>query len=271
MNASVAALIVYPVKSCRGIALGAARLTERGFEHDREWMIVGADGRFITQREAPRLALVTPALSDTALQLAAPGMDPLTIPFEPSGTPCGVTVWRDAVPAFDQGHAAATWLSAWVGHPARLVRFDSEFQRRCNPAFAGPGGAHTAFADAYPILVLSEASLADLNSRLEQPLPVNRFRPNIVLSGIEAYDEDHILELSIGAVTLTLVKPCTRCQITTTDQATAQVGVEPLPTLARYRQNAALDGVAFGMNAVVAAGAGASITAGASARYTLDF
>jgi hypothetical protein len=271
MNATIAALFVYPVKSCRGIAVSAARLTERGLARDREWMIVDADGRFVTQREVPRLALVAPALSDTMLQLAAPGMAPLAIPLEWTGTPRSVTVWRDTLPAFDQGHAAATWLSAWVGHPVRLVRFDPEFRRQCNPAFAGPGGAHTAFADAYPLLVLSEASLADLNRRLDQPLPVDRFRPNLLLSGIEPYDEDYIGELSIGAATLTLVKPCTRCQITTTDQATAQVGAEPLATLARYRQNTMLGSVTFGMNAVVTAGAGVSMESGASARCKLAF
>jgi len=271
MNATIAALFVYPVKSCRGVAVGAARLTERGLAHDREWMIVDADGRFVTQREVPRLALVATALSDTVLQLAAPGMAPLTIPLERTGTPRSVTVWRDTLPAFDQGHTAGAWLSAWVGHPVRLVRFDPEFRRHCNPAFAGPNGAHTAFADGYPILVLSEASLADLNGRLDDPLPVDRFRPNLLLSGIEPYDEDHIGELAIGAATLRLVKPCTRCQITTTDQLTSRVGIEPLPTLATYRHDAALDGVTFGMNAIIAEGAGATISVGDCARCTLDF
>jgi uncharacterized protein len=271
MNATVAAIYVYPVKSCRGLSLDEARLTERGLAHDREWMIVDADGRFITQREVPRLALVVPALSDEKLELSAPGVAPLAISLGHGSTRRTVTVWRDTLPAFDQGDTAAQWLTAWVGSPVRLVRFDPEYRRECNPAFAGPAGAHTGFADAYPLLVLSEASLADLNRRLDAPLPVNRFRPNLLLRGIEPYDEDYIRELSIGDATLTMVKPCTRCRITTTDQATAQVGAEPLATLARYRQSTVFDGVTFGMNAVVTNGAGGSIATGSPARCTLAF
>ena len=126
-------------------------------------------------------------------------------------------------------------------------------------AFAGESGAHTAFADAYPLLILSEASLADLNSRLAEPLPMNRFRPNVVLSGIDAYDEDHIDEIRAGGLAFKLVKRCTRCQITTTDQSNATVGIEPLSTLGGYRMNAELGGVTFGMNAIVTAGVGLAL------------
>jgi uncharacterized protein len=271
MNATIASLFVYPVKSCRGIALSTARLTERGIAHDREWMIVDEGGRFITQREVPRLALIVPALSGTALELAAPGLPTLSVSLDTQGSRRDVTIWRDTVRGIDQGDAAAAALSAWIGRPVRLARFDPLVRRFCNPDFAGPGGAHHAFADGYPVLVVSEASLEDLNSRLAAPLPIDRFRPNLLLSGIEAYEEDHIDELTIGSVTLKMVKPCTRCQITTTDQSTAQVGIEPLPTLAGYRYNAALDGVAFGMNAIVTTGAETSIAVGASARCSLNF
>jgi uncharacterized protein YcbX len=271
MNATIASLFVYPVKSCRGIALSTACLTERGIAHDREWLIIDEGGRFITQRDVPRLALIEPALSDTALELAAPGLAFLAIPLDYQGSRRDVTVWRDTLPAIDQGDAAAHALSAWIGRPVRLARFDPSVRRLCNPDFAGPGGAHHSFADGYPILIASEASLADLNSRLATPLLIDRFRPNLLLAGIDAYDEDHIDELTIDGATLKLVKPCTRCQITTTDQSTALVGVEPLPTLAGYRYNAALDGVTFGMNAIVAAGAGTSIAVGAAATFTLDF
>ena len=170
-----------------------------------------------------------------------------------------------------QGDQAAGWLSEWLGRAVRLVRFDPRARRLCNPAYAGTSGAHTAFADAYPLLVTSEASLEDLNSRLAIPLPMNRFRPNLVLSGIEAYDEDHIDEIRIGRSMLKLVKPCTRCRTTTTDQATAEVGIEPLPTLAVYRRDDALDGVTFGMNAIVAAGADEIIRVGDRARCALRF
>jgi uncharacterized protein YcbX len=271
MNATIASLFVYPVKSCRGIALSVARLTERGIAHDREWLIVNEGGHFITQRDVPRLALIVPALSDKALVLAAPGLAPLAVPLDHDGARGDVTVWRDTLPSIDQGDAAAQSLSGWVGRPVRLVRFDPAARRYCNPDFAGPGGAHHSFADGYPVLVVSEASLADLNGRLATPLPIDRFRPNLLLAGIDAYDEDHIDELTIGGTRLRLVKPCTRCQITTTNQSTAQVGIEPLPTLAVYRYNAALDGVTFGMNAIVAAGAGTSIAVGAAVNCTLNF
>ena len=271
LNATIAALFVYPVKSCRGSALSTAVLTERGIAHDREWLIVDDGGRFVTQREAPRLALIVPKLSETALELAAPGLPPLALALDRAGARCNVTVWRDTLPAIDQGDAAAALLSACMGRPLRLARFDPAVRRYCNPAFAGPGGAHHSFADGYPVLVVSEASLADLNGRLSAPLPVDRFRPNLLLSGIEAYDEDRIDEATIGAATLKMVKPCTRCQITTTDQATAQVGIEPLPTLSGYRYNAALDGVTFGMNAILRTGAGASLAVGATVSCTLNF
>ncbi len=271
MSATVASLFVYPVKSCRGIALSTAMMTERGIARDREWLIVDEHGQFITQREVPRLALIAPTLSETHLELAAPDLSPLAIPLNHQGKRSDVTVWRDTLPAIDQGDDAANVLSAWIGRPVRLVRFDPAARRYCNPEFAGPGGAHHSFADGYPVLVASEASLAELNSRLATPLPINRFRPNILLSGIDAHDEDHIDQLRLAGVALKLVKPCTRCQITTTDQSTAKVGIEPLPTLAGYRYNAALDGVTFGMNAIVSAGAGTSIAVGAAVNYTLNF
>ena len=270
-EAVVAGLCIYPVKSCRGIAVVETRLGERGFEHDREWMIVDPEGRFLTQREVPRLALISVALSATELELTAQGLAPLAMPRDAAGPARSVTVWGDTVLAIDQGDDAAQWLSTGLGRPVRLVRFDPKGRRLCNPAYAGQSGAHTGFADAYPLLVLSEASLADLNSRLASPLPMNRFRPNLVLSGLEAFDEDHIDRVHVGEITLKLVKPCTRCRITTTDQSTGEVGVEPLPTLALYRHSARFEGVAFGMNAIILAGAGAAISVGARASCRFEF
>jgi len=271
MNATLAALFIYPVKSCRGLALPRARLTTRGLEHDREWLIVDRDGRFVTQREQPRLAQIIPVLQSDALQLSAPGLPPINVDLKQPTVVTEVTVWRDTLPAWDQGDEAADWLSRWTGAPLRLARFDPAQRRYCNPDYVGDRGAHHAFADGYPVLVVSEASLADLNSRLDSALPMNRFRPNIVLSGVEAFDEDHCAELGIGRVKLLLVKPCTRCRITTIDQETAEAGVEPLPTLASYRHDAELAGVAFGMNAIVSAGAGSSISVGNAVRAHLDF
>jgi uncharacterized protein YcbX len=271
MTASIASLYLYPVKSCRGIALESSPVVERGLAFDREWMIVDGDDRFVTQRDLPQLALVEPSLTTVALELESPGRQRLIVPFGLPGVTRQVTVWKDSVRAIDQGDDAAAWLSSALHRPLRLVRFDLAYQRACNQAYVGDSGAHTAFADAYPLLVLSEASLADLNSRLAEPLAMNRFRPSMVLSGIEAYDEDHIDEIRVGSLVFKMVKPCTRCQITTTDQGTAVVGMEPLATLAGYRMNPELEGVTFGMNAIVSAGAGLAVHRGDRISYTFRF
>jgi len=270
-DAAVAGLFVYPIKGCRGLSLRSSEIGERGLGHDREWMVVDGDGRFFSQRSLPRLALVATALLPEALELQAPGMKTLVVPFGREEASIDVSVWRDALPALDQGPEAADWFSEFLQTGARLVRFDRRVKRYCNREFAGDSGAHTAFADAYPVLLLSEATLADLNSRLEQSLPINRFRPNILLSGVEAFDEDHLVEVRIGDVVLQPVKPCTRCEVTTIDQSTAEKGVEPLPTLSSYRMNERLGGVTFGMNAIVVSGVGARIDVGSTARCAFDF
>jgi uncharacterized protein YcbX len=283
-RATLAALNVYPVKGCRGIAVPRARVATRGLVAiagtaavgDREWMIVDPDGRFVTQREQPRLALIATRLGADALILSAPGVAPLDVPLGASdGHPREVVVWRSQVVARDVGDAAAGWLSALLGSAVRLVRFDPSQIRRCNPQYTGDSGAHTAFADGYPVLAIGEASLTDLNTRLAAngaaALPMNRFRPNVVLAGLEPYDEDHVDTISADGVTLKLVKRCTRCQVTTTDQETAIVGSEPLATLAGYRMDAALEGVAFGVNAIVVAGEGRELIVGADVECRFAF
>jgi uncharacterized protein YcbX len=274
-RATLAALNVYPVKGCRGIAVRRARVAARGLvavagpaaAGDREWMIIDRDGRFVTQRERPRLALIATSLRSDALVLSSPDVAPLVLPLDGArGATREVVVWRSHVSAHDAGDGAARWLSSVLAADVRLVRFNPAQMRPCNPEYAGDTGAHVAFADGYPVLAIGEASLADLNARLAakgaEALPMNRFRPNVVLAGLEAYDEDHVDTISAAGVTLKLVKPCTRCQVTTTDQHTAKVGSEPLATLAGYRMNAALAGVAFGMNAIVVAGEGGELTMG---------
>jgi hypothetical protein len=271
LKAAIAALFIYPVKSCRGIALAAAELTERGLAHDREWMIVDAAGRFVSQRELPALALVRTAISEDALALSASDGSAIEIPRQRRRTPRIVTVWNDTVAAIDEGDMPAAWLSARLGRDVRLVRFDASVRRLCNRDYAGDSGAHTGFADAYPLLVLSEASLADLNARLAAPLPVDRFRPNILLSGCEPYDEDHFEEILTGPVRMKPVKRCTRCRITTTDQETGERADEPLATLSTYRMDTRLDGVAFGVNAIATAGFGAILRLGDAADCTFRF
>jgi uncharacterized protein YcbX len=221
-------------------------------------MVVDGQGRFVTQRDSPRLALVAMAFEADALVLRTEGRAPLRIATRrPHGTARDVVVWRSHVRGHDEGDEAAAWLSAHLARDVRVVRFDRSTTRACNPEYVGDSGAHTLFADGYPVLVIGSASLADLNERLERKgepaLPMNRFRPNVVVDGLEPYDEDHLDTMALGEVTLRMVKPCIRCQVTTTDQATAVAGIEPLPTLAGYRHHARLEGVAFGMNAIVVA------------------
>jgi uncharacterized protein YcbX len=283
-RATVAALSVYPVKGCRGMALSTARLAERGLvaatqsevAGDREWMIVDGHGRFVTQREHPRLALIETGLVAGALVLQAPGTTTLKVALAERRAPAReVVVWESRVRALDAGDEAAHWLSAVLGADVRLMRFDASGQRRCDPAYVGDSGAHTAFADGYPLLVIGEASLDDLNARLvakgTAALPMNRFRPNIVLAGLDPYDEDHVDTVAMPGITLKLVKPCTRCVVTATDQATARVGAEPLATLGEYRMDTELEGVAFGMNAIVVRGSGQELSVGASADCTFAF
>jgi uncharacterized protein YcbX len=260
---SVASLHVYPVKSCRGMESARVRVTAAGFEHDREWMVVTPDGRFLTQREEPRLALIETSIDETHLRLAAPGAAALEVALALGGAVTEVVVWRDHCVARDQGEAAASWLSTLLGRSLRLVRFDPAHRRASDPTWTGDVPGYTRFSDGFALLVISQASLADLNGRLPAPLPMNRFRPNLVLDGLEPYGEDAIHELRAGRLALRIVKPCTRCTITTTDQRTGtRDGAEPLRTLRGYRWNAKLRGVAFGQNAIVVDGAGAILDQG---------
>jgi hypothetical protein len=260
----VSQLFVYPVKSCRGIAVTQMPVLATGLQWDRHWMITRPDGRFITQREVPRLALIETALTPQALVLRHGGAPALHVPFLASGAPCRVVVWRDTVSGIDCGDAAADWLFAALGEELRLVRFDPATPRYSNRQFTGEIAATTEFADGFALLIVSEASLADLNARINgTPLPMNRFRPNLVLADVPAYAEDGLRELEFGALRLRIVKPCVRCSITTTDQATAAVtSAEPLRTLKSYRFDRGLMGVTFGQNAIVVDGAGGLLAVG---------
>lgn len=276
-NATVAALHVYPVKGCRPLAPARVRVDTTGFATggvgDREWMVVDRNGRFVTQRESPRLALIDIATDDAALRMSAPDVDPLEVPLGVSGELRDVEVWRSAVRGVDAGTAASAWLSAWLDADVRLVRFDRSLPRPCNPDYAGGTGAHTMFADGYPVLVIGSASLADLNARLASrgspALPMSRFRPNLVLDGLDPYAEDHVDTIVAGDVALRCVKPCVRCQVTTTNQATAEIGVEPLRTLGGYRMDERMGGVTFGVNAIVVAGG--ELATGDKVRYEYRF
>jgi uncharacterized protein YcbX len=250
----LSAMFVYPVKACRGIALDRETIERRGLRHDRRWMIVDETGRFVTQRTEPRLARVETALGDDGLVLTAPGLPALRLPLPgdmQGAVPARrrVTVWRDAVDALDCGEAASAWISGWLQRPSFIVCMPDDVERPVNPAHAQPGDL-VSFADGYPLLLTSTSSLDDLNARLEQPLPMDRFRPNLVVSGGPAWSEDGWARLAIGEgeVAIRVVKPCGRCTVTTVDQKTAEGGVEPLRTLATFRKTG--QDVLFGQNCV---------------------
>jgi uncharacterized protein len=261
--AVVEELFIYPLKSGRAIALSTAYVGPMGFEWDRQWMAVDALGTFVSQRTHPRLAQVEPNLADDSLTLKAPDLAPLRLPLAPVGEPVTVRVWSDHCAGLDQGDAAAQWISHAVGDALRLVRKAPVLDRLADSQFAGADAHPVSFVDGFPILVCNRASLADLNTRMPVPIPMERFRPNIVLTGLAAFEEDRIERLQIGPITLTLVKPCTRCIITSTDQRSGERSTNPLPVLRQFRFNRELLGVAFGENAVASAGVGSSLTRGA--------
>jgi uncharacterized protein len=272
-RAAITALNIYPVKSCRGIPLAAAEVTPTGLLHDRHWMLVRPNGRFVTQRELPRMALVGTHLRGGGLALTAPGMPDLHVPAIAPGAARPVTVWKFDGHGIDQGAEAATWLTQYLGTELSLVAFDTRSPRECSREWTQETRATTEFADGYPVLVISRASLDDLNARLatksSPALPMERFRPNVVIDGVDAFDEDRIHELRVNGVTLRLVKPCARCTITTTNQQTGEVeGVEPLRTLKDYRWDRELRGILFGQNAIVVSGAGERLRVGDSFEIT---
>ncbi len=245
MTPSVSGLFCYPIKSCKGIALERANLSLRGLLHDREWAVVETrTGKVLTQREEPKLCLVETAIKDGMLEWSAPGSGRMRLEIDGDEVPPyrvrEAVVWGERVTAYDQGPWPAGWFSAFLKRDSTLVRMADGHVRPSR------GGTRIAFADAHELLVVSEASLEDLNGRLEAPLPMDRFRPNVVIAGCAPYAEDAWPAVAIGGVRLLGADPCVRCVITTTDQATAERGKEPLAALAAYRR--AGKGVIFGRN-----------------------
>ncbi len=247
----VESLHIYPVKGMKGCAVGAATMIAEGFSGDRRWMLVDAAGRFISQREEPRLSLIGVAAEDGALAFRAPGMPSLRV-NPPTGTDSvPVTLWRDQMAAYPAPAEADGWFSDFLKLPCRLV-YQGDTVRPVDPRWSKPGDVAT-FADAYPVLVCTTASLADLNRRLGEILQMDRFRPNIVIANDEAWAEDEWASIQIDAVRLDLTKPCARCSVTTVDQARGErAGKEPLRTLATFRflQVPGISGVIFGQNGI---------------------
>lgn len=249
---TVTSLTIYPVKSLAGISLHSAKLENRGFKYDREWMVVTEGGQFLTQRELAPMALIQTAILEHTLRLTMPLGDSVEVPLstKAQGNAKAVTVkvWNDTCQAIDQGEEAAVSLSHYLERKVRLVRMEPSFNRIVDQQFANSADNVVSFADGFPVLVISDESLAELNRRLEYPLPMNRFRPNITIGGSVPFAEDSWSEISIDGVTLSLVKPCGRCQITTIDQDTAEAAKEPLKTLSYFRKENGQ--VMFGQNAI---------------------
>jgi uncharacterized protein len=271
LNVQLESLHVYPVKSCAGVTLERGLLVETGFDLDRAWMVVDAAGRFVSQRELPRLALVRVTLKSSELILRAPGMLALHVAIDRVEERTEVAVWNDRVAAFDMGALCAQWFSDFLGTKLRLARFDPDVRRLAARQWTGAIEAEVAFQDGFPLLVASTASLAEVNRRLahagHEPVALTRFRPNIVLTGIAAHEEDQIDELSFageeGPIRLKLVKPCVRCSIPDVDPASARTGHGVADVLAQYRADPRLGGgLTFAMNAVLVEGIGRTLRAG---------
>ena len=270
----IRSLHVYPVKSCAGIDLAVARLGPRGIDADRQWMIVDHRQRFLTQRTHPALARIRTSLTPEGLTLSVPGHGSVDLPR--ADTPSVeapimiVEIWGDRVPAHSAGAEIAAWLGDLLGTAATLVRPSSSMHREPDATFRGEIAAPVNFPDAYPLLICNTASLADLQSRMPagEDLPMNRFRPNVVIEGCAAYDEDRIHELSDADVRLRLVKACTRCATTTVDQHSGRAGSDPLPVLRGYRLDRKLKGVTFGQNAVIVSGVNRSLMVGQALRVS---
>jgi len=240
----VASLHVYPIKSCGSTQLARLPVDSRGPVDDRRLMIVNRDGKFLTQRTRPELARIAVRREGRRLGLEAPGMPPLTINLE-RGALREVEVWRHHGPAHLASMPAGVWLSEYLQQEVALVECPDDMDRVANPDWA-VRKTPVSFADGYPILILSEASVADLNKRLETPVDAMRFRPNIILRGCPPFAEDQWKTIRIGSAVIDVLKPCDRCSVITIDPESATTGKEPLATLATFRRSAA--GVLFGQN-----------------------
>jgi uncharacterized protein YcbX len=244
----ITGIYIYPIKSCRGIALDYANVQDIGLEHDRRYMVIDAENTFLTQRNCPEMARIDVSLTSSGWALAR--VDMPTLRWEPvtHGPESTVQVWKDSVTVVDQGDTVAAWFSLALNRPCRLVGFASGMRRLVDQTYAVNPTDAVSFADGYASLLVTEESLADLNARTKEPVPMNRFRPNIVVAGARPWEEDNWRTVRIGSVEMVAVKKCARCVVTTTDQHTGERRVEPLHTLAVFRQIG--HGLIFGQNMV---------------------
>ncbi|MTV41807.1 MOSC domain-containing protein [Duganella radicis] len=281
---TLSAITIYPIKSCAGLSLEEATLTPLGLMsaqiYDREWMVVDSNGIALTQREHPRMALIKPTIKGATLEVQAPGMLRLEIPLglpDPQTAPTLQTqVWDDSVLAYDCDALTAEWFTQAIGVPCRLARFHANAERAVSTKWTNGVAATTMFSDGYPMLVTGTASLDDLNQKLvaagRQAIPMNRFRPNLVIDGIEAFEEDYAESFQIGEATLKPVKPCPRCPMPSIDQATGEFGPDPLDIMQSYRAKPELEGaLCFGMNSILIAGVDQRVRVGQEIEVTLAF
>ncbi|MCW8955252.1 MAG: MOSC domain-containing protein [Gammaproteobacteria bacterium] len=245
-------LNIYPVKSLAGISLTHSVVDDFGLQHDRRWMLVDSQGKMLTQRKHARMCLIHPQLTAPGLRLSAPGMVDMELSVSHLANTCTVQVWDDVCQAYDAGDQAAQWCSEFLASDCRLTYFPDNEVRQLDQNYA-QAADKTAFSDGFPFLLISQSSLDDLNSRLGAPVTMSRFRPNLVITGSKAFEEDQWQRIRIGEMTLRLVKPCSRCVIPTIDPDTGEKGKEPLTTLIKYRKRN--NKVYFGQN-VIADGTG---------------
>jgi uncharacterized protein YcbX len=275
-------LILYPIKSCAAMPVEEATATVSGLSaqgvHDREWMVVTKEGQFLTQREFPRMATIVPRVEGDALVVNAPGLPPLSLPLaaQERGRTLRVKIWDDLVDADDCGDAAAAWFRQALDTPCRLVRFKPAQARPTSEKWTGGAPSAALFADAYPLLLIGQAALDEINGRMiaagREPLPMDRFRPNLVVTGTDPFEEDYTAALRAADILIQPVKPCARCPIPAIDQATGIPGPDPLDILQSWRSKAILDGaVCVGMNCIVAEGAGGILRVGQRLEVSLSF
>jgi hypothetical protein len=280
---SISELTMYPIKSCAGITLTEAVITASGLSYrgvsDREWMLVDGSGLFLTQREYPRMACLRITIAGDTLRVDTDAMATLSILLKANADAQKITVqiWETEVIADDAGEEAAIWFSQALGTRCRLVRFSPQAQRYANAKWTGDTLAPTRFADGYPLLLIAQASLEDLNRRAiaqgRQAVPMNRFRPNIVIDGVEAFEEDYAASYLLkNGIQLRPVKPCPRCPIPAVDQLTGEVGASPVDILQSYRANPIVDGeITFGMNVILEQGAGLVLRVGDEVEMPIAF
>ncbi|MES2951205.1 MAG: MOSC N-terminal beta barrel domain-containing protein [Pseudomonadota bacterium] len=282
----IARLFIYPIKSCAGIELPQARLTDTGLARDRQFMLVDAQGRFLSQRELSRMALIRPEIEGRLLRVQAPGMALLSLAFDApaeAATVLPVQLWGHNMPALDAGAEAAAWFSAFLGQAGlRLVRFDPSHRRASDTEWTGGDTALNLFSDGFPLLVLSQSALDGLNRRLlaqgQPEAQLQRFRPNIVIDGVPEHEEDLATELLLPdedgnePTRLRLVKPCPRCPIPNIDPGSAHSTPHVIDCLNTYRQDPRVNGaVSFGMNAIIQAGLGRTLRVGQSLELDYGF